>query len=97
MDMPGVEFYGMQQFLYEGYFLGFLLRMWGAPNDLAGSTRFMGRVDSELTYSVNGLAWNRTNRRNFLPDRGWGRDNFGSEYPSVLVTDGEGWLRVYSG
>ncbi len=96
MDMPGVEFYGMQQFLYDGYFLGFLLRMWGAPNDLVGSTRFMGRVDSELTYSVNGLAWNRTNRQNFLPDRGWGKDNFGSEYPSAMVMDGEGWLRVYT-
>jgi hypothetical protein len=96
MDIPGVEFYGMPQFLYEGYFVGFLWRMWGAPNDLAGSTRFMGRVDSELTYSVNGLAWNRTNRQPFLPDLGWGKDNFGSEYPTAMVLDEEGWLRVYT-
>jgi hypothetical protein len=96
MDMPGVEFYGMPHFLYEGYFLGFLWRMWGAPNDLVGSTRFMGRVDAELTYSINGLAWNRTNRQSFLPDRGWGRENFGSEYPSAMVLDEEGWLRVYA-
>ena len=96
MDMPGVEFYGMPQFLYEGTFIGFLWRMWGAPNDLAGSTRFMGRVDAELTYSVNGLAWNRTNRQSFLPDRGWGKDNFGSEYPTAMVMDADGWLRVYT-
>lgn len=96
MDMPGVEFYGMGHFFYEGYFLGFLLRMWGAPNDLAGSTRFMGRVDAELTYSVNGIAWNRTNRQSFLPDRGWGRDDFGNEYPSTMVLDDDGWLRVYT-
>lgn len=96
MDIPGVEFYGMPQFFYEGYFIGFLWRMWGAPNDLAGSTRFMGRVDAELTYSVNGLAWNRTTRQSFLPDRGWGKDNFGSEYPTAMVLDDDGWLRVYT-
>lgn len=95
-DIPGVEFYGMPQFLYEGYFIGFLWRMWGADNDLGDSTRMMGRVDAELTYSVNGLAWNRTNRQNFLPDRGLGRDDVGSEYPSALVQDPEGWLRVYT-
>jgi len=96
MDMPGVEFYGMPHFLYEGYFVGFLWRMWGAPNDLIGSTRFMGRVDSELVYSVNGLAWNRTNRQSIMPDRGWGKNNFGNEYPSAMVTDPDGWLRVYT-
>ncbi len=96
LDMPGVEFYGMPHFLYEGYFIGFLWRLWGAPNDLAGSTRFMGRVDSELAYSVNGLAWNRTNRQSFLPERGWGREDFGSEYPTALVMDSDGWLRVYT-
>jgi hypothetical protein len=96
MDIPGVEFYGMPHFLYEGYFLGFLWRMWGAPNDLVGSTRFRGRVDAELTYSINGLAWNRTDRESFLPDHRWGRDHFGSEYPSAMVLDDDGWLRVYT-
>jgi len=95
-DIPGVEFYGMPQFFYEGYFIGFLWRQWGAHNDMCGSTRMKGRVDAELAYSVNGLAWNRTNRQPFLPDRGLGRDNFGSEYPSAMVLDPDGWLRVYS-
>lgn len=96
MDPPGVEFYGMPQFFYEGYFIGFLWRQWGAVNDLGSAARMMGRVDSELAYSVNGLAWNRTNRQPFLPDRGLGRDNYGSEYPSAMVLDDEGWLRVYT-
>lgn len=96
LDIPGVEFYGMPQFLYEGTFIGFLWRMWGADNDVVGSTRMMGRVDAELTYSVNGLAWNRTDRRNFLPDRGLGKDGVGSEYPTAMVQDDEGWLRVYT-
>ncbi len=65
-------------------------------NDVYGSTRMKGRVDSELTYSVNGLAWNRTNRQPFLPDRGLSRDNYGSEYPTAMVLDDEGWLRVYT-
>ncbi len=96
MDPPCVEFYGMPQFFYEGYFIGFLWRQWGAPNDVAGSTRMKGRVDAELAYSVNGLAWNRTNRQPFLPDRGLGKERFGSEYPTVMILDDEGWLRVYT-
>jgi hypothetical protein len=95
-DIPCVEFYGMPQFYYEGYFVGFLWRMWGAPDELVGPSRMQGRVDAELTYSVNGLAWNRTNRQPFLPDRGWGREGFGSEYPCALVLDDAGWLRVYT-
>ncbi len=95
-DIPGMECYGMPHFLYEGYFVGFLWRMWGAPNDLAGSTRSLGRVDAELTYSVNGLAWNRTNRQCFLPDRGWGQDSFSCDYPTAMVMDDDGWLRVYT-
>jgi hypothetical protein len=96
LDMPGVEFYGMPHFLYEGTFIGLLWRMWGADDDVVGSTRFKGRVDAELTYSVNGLAWNRTDRKNFLPDRGLGKDNFGSEYPTAVVQDEAGWLRLYT-
>jgi hypothetical protein len=95
-DMKGVEFYGMPQFFYEGYFIGFLWREWAAPFELIGSTRILGRVDSELVYSVNGLAWNRTNRQSFLPDRGLGKDSFASEYPTAMILDDEGWLRVYT-
>ena len=96
LDPPGVEFYGMPHFLYEGYFVGFLWRMWGAPNDLKNSTRFFGPVDAELTYSVNGINWNRTIRQSILPDRGLGKEGFRSEYPMCMVQDDEGWLRVYS-
>jgi hypothetical protein len=96
MDPPGVEFYGMPQFLYEGYFVGFLWRMWGASNDLKGSTRFFGPVDTELTYSINGTCWTRTTRHPILPDRGLGKEGYRSEYPMCMVQDDEGWLRVYS-
>ncbi len=96
MDPPGLEFYGMPHFFYEGYFLGFLWRMWGAPNDLKGSTRFLGPVDSELVYSINGINWNRTNRRSILPDRGLGKEGYRSEYLHGLVADDDGWLRVYT-
>lgn len=95
-DFPGVEFYGMPHFYYEGYFIGLLWRMWGAPNDLAHSTRMLGRVDTELTYSVNGIAWNRTNRQPILPVGGWEQYRFGSQYPSVMVMDDDGWLRIYT-
>ena len=95
-DPPGLELYGMPHFWYEGYFIGFLWRMWGAPNDLRGSTRMMGKVDAELTYSVNGTAWNRAGRQSFLPEGNWERHRFGNEYPTEMVLDDEGWLRVYT-
>lgn len=95
-DPPGVEFYGMPHFFYEGYFLGFLLRQHGAFVDDNIPTRMKGRVDSELLYSINGTHWNRTNRQPFLPDRGIGKYEFRSEYPGVLIQDEEGWLRVYT-
>ena len=95
-DPPCVEFYGMPQFFYEGYFVGFLWKMHGAIDDYNLSLRMKGRVDSELTYSINGTHWNRTCRGPFLPDMGLGRHDFLSEYPACLVADQEGWLRIYS-
>ena len=93
-DPDLIEFYGMPHFHYEGYFVGFLWKMWGAPKDLYGTTRMMGVVDSELTYSINGIAWNRTNRQPLLKEEsgpGWG-----AQYPASLIADDEGWLRIYT-
>ncbi len=95
-DPPCVEFYGMPHFEYEGCFVGFLWRQHGAFADRTYAARMKGRVDSELTYSVNGTHWNRANRRPFLPDREFGPLSFRNEYPSCLVQDDEGWLRVYT-
>ena len=95
-DPPCIEFYGMPHFFYEGYFIGFLWRQYGAYGDETIASRMKGRVDSELAYSINGTHWNRTNRQPFLPDGGIGRYGYGSEYPSALVQDEEGWLRVYT-
>jgi len=94
MDPPCVEFYGMPQFCYEGYFLGYLWRMHAAYDDYGLAVRMKGRVDSELVYSINGITWNRTNRESFLPDMGIGSRGFLGEYPSYLMDDGD-WLRVY--
>jgi hypothetical protein len=96
MDPPCVEFYGMPHFFYEGYFVGFLWKQHGAFGDETYAARMKGRVDSELTYSVNGTHWNRTSRAPFLPDRGIGRGGFGNEYPSAMIQDDDGWLRVYT-
>jgi hypothetical protein len=95
-DPPCAEFYGMPHFYYEGYFLGFLWRMHGAYDDYNISLRMKGRVDAELTYSVNGTHWNRTNRRPFLPDLGLGKYDVLNEYPSCMIVDDEGWIRVYN-
>jgi hypothetical protein len=83
----------MPHFNYEGTYIGFLWRMWADPRDLYGPIRMMGKIDCELTYSINGVAWNRTNRQSFLPnpDLGWG-----SQYPTSLIADDQGWLRIYT-
>lgn len=96
MDPPQVEFYGMPHFLYEGYFVGFLWRMWGTSDDVYGTTRMKGLVDAELVYSVSGLSWNRTSRVPILTPRGDGFHQYGSQYPTSMATDDDGWVRVYS-
>lgn len=95
-DPPCVEFYGMPHFYYEGYFIGFLWRQHGAFTDHTYAARMKGAADSELTYSINGTHWNRANRQPFLPDRSYGLNSFRSEYPSCMIQDDEGWLRVYT-
>ena len=97
MDPPCSDFYGMPQFFYEGYFLGFLWHEHcGADDFTAGSTRCGGTVSSELTYSINGIQWNRTNRKSFVPDRGLGKGDCLTQYPSCLTVDDEGWMRIYT-
>jgi len=95
-DPPCVEFYGMPHFFYEGYAVGFLWRMHSTYEETGTPHRMRGRVDSELTYSVNGVAWNRTNRRNFMPDYGFGSGSFRSNYPDCMIVDDEGWIRIYA-
>jgi hypothetical protein len=95
-DPPCVEFYGMPHFFYEGYGVGFLWRMHSTYDETGTPHRMRGKVDCELTYSVSGVVWNRTNRQNFMPDSGFGPRSFRSEYPSCMVVDDEGWIRVYS-
>jgi len=95
-DPPCVEFYGMPQFNYEGYFIGFLWKMHAALDDYNLSLRMKGRVDAELTYSINGTHWNRTNRQSFLPDEGLGAHGFLQDYPASMVLDNDGWLRIYN-
>ena len=94
-DIPGVEFYGMPHFFYEGYGVGFLWRMHSTYDERGTPHRMRGKVDAELTYSVNGVAWNRTNRQNFMPDRGFGAKSFRMEFPGCMLVDDDGWIRIY--
>ena len=100
LDPPMIEFYCMFNSLYEGYYMGFLPVMYGSYHDTTIAPRFDGKVETELTYSLNGICWNRTSRRPFLPGRGWGSkwgiDNFSSVYGACMVLDREGWIRIYA-
>lgn len=95
-DGPMTEFYGMPQFFYEGWFIGFLWKQHCGMDEWPVPVRMKGTVDCEPVYSINGINWNRMGRQSLLPDRGLGREGFRNEYPSSMVLDDEGWLRIYT-
>lgn len=95
LDAPCVQFYGMPAFYYEGMFIGFL---WVFYADMAdrGKPVFAGPVETEVTYSYDGLSWNRTHHL-FFPASPLGEWGSGSLYGSDLFLDPvEKKLRIYA-
>ncbi len=68
-DGPQVQFYGMPVILYEGWWLGFLMRYTTEEQDLKQS-KMRGRIEMELAFSRNGWAWHRVPGRPLLLPRG---------------------------
>ena len=66
-DGPGMEFYGMPVFKYEGMYLG-QLWMYHAPPE-EPQIRFAARIDVQLASSRDGINWDRAgNRKPFIPN-----------------------------
>jgi len=61
-DEPFSEYYGMLVLPQEGYFLGMLWVFYTDPDDFI-SYKMAGKVDSFLTYSYDGLHWNKASSR----------------------------------
>jgi len=95
-DEPGLQFYGMPAYWYEDIFVGFLWR-YRTGTQINGQDAYQGDgiIEPELTYSYDGLTWNRTRVR--VPRR-VDRGQFGGSrlYPESLVIDPDGNVRLYS-
>ena len=67
MDPPGLEFYGMPVFMYEGLYLGQLYAYHAPPEE--PQIRFSGSIDIQLAVSRDGIVWERVGeRRPFIPN-----------------------------
>jgi hypothetical protein len=96
LDPPQSHFYGMPVVPYEGVFVGFLLTAHFANSDrLARFNQMWGTVDSQLTYSFDGLRFQRGLRETFIPLNDPGLPGSAIIYPMCMVPhDRE--LRIYS-
>ena len=96
-DPPGMEFYGMPVFKYEGLYVGQLFAYHAPPEE--PQIRFAGTMDVQLAISRDGMAWERAgDRKPFIPNGPPGSIDAGEIYTArapVVVGD-ELWF-YYSG
>lgn len=83
LDPPMMQFYGMPQFRYGDMFLG-QLWLYQTTYDEINPWKMAGTVETELAYSYDGLAWNRTHRP-FMPLLPRGEYGGGSMYGMTLL------------
>ena len=108
-DTASSLFYGMPVIQYEQIFIGLLWIYHTDPiikwddkfqgllemNKGDDLSRVMGKIDCQLTYSLNGLHFQRTIREPFIPNGEPGDPTSGCIYPSSIVNIGEK-IRIYS-
>ena len=101
-DPPLTQFYGMGVCFYrDELFLGFP-QLYRVPDREAMTERNLfykmsGRVQSELAYSYDGYAWNRTTRTPVIPLAEPGQYGAGSIYVRALAQrPSDGRLLLYS-
>ena len=96
MDRIGMEFYGMPVRQYEDIFLGLLWKFQtGTTAVKATPRRNDGTIEPELTYSYDGVTWNRT-YCNLIERSPRGTFAGARLYPESLLIDHEGNIRIYS-
>jgi len=101
-DQPLTQFYGMGVFLYKNeIFLGFPLvyRVPDQESRIDGNVfyKMSGRVQSELAYSYDASAWNRTTRQPVIPLNEPGEHGGGGSYVRALAQrPADGQLLIYS-
>jgi hypothetical protein len=96
LDPALSEFYGIAVLPYKGVYVGIVWVFLTDPQELAAQ-KLRGRVYGELVYSYDGYSFLRSLRQPFVPLNGPGEDGGGCIYPSSIVQDASGTIRIYSG
>lgn len=96
LDTPCAQAYGMPVFQYEHMFVGLLWIYHTTPVIDAEQKFLQGKIDCYLAYSYNGWHFQRTVREPFVPNGAPGEHGSGCIYPSSMVVDGGGSIRIYS-
>ena len=103
MDRVGMEFYDMPSRPYEGMYIG-LLHVFTTDHFEETSSvsppwpwlKYYGRMETELTYSYNGLHWYRSVREPFMGLRGYGLQGGGTVYGMEMLRTPEDKLLFYA-
>lgn len=97
LDTPLAELYGMPVFPYEDWFIGLLWVFHVSPEVKGGSPLkyFGGNINSQLSYSRNGLHFQRGLRQSFMGNASPGQLGAGCLQPCCLFLN-EDTIRIYS-
>jgi hypothetical protein len=95
-DPPLVQYFAMPVFPYEDYYIGLLWFMHCDPYEVKES-KIEGGIDCHLTYSYDGRMFNHCLAVPFIARNARGQHGSGCMYPSSMVEDDDGTLRIYSG
>jgi hypothetical protein len=91
LDRVGLELYDMPPRSYEDFYIGLLNTMSTDRFEEVSLSRdwpqikYFGRMETELTYSYNGLYWYRTVREPFIGVRDYGLQGGGSAYGKEML------------
>lgn len=96
LDGPGVEFYAMPVCFHNGIFYGYLW-IFDTDDEDPVAYKMAGRMRTELAYSYDGLAWNRTHQP-ALAMKDYDSDGYGVfqsvAYNMILNKEQDRWLTV---
>lgn len=97
LDTPLAQLYGMPVFPYEDWFIG-LLWIYHVPPEVEGESPLKylgGRIDSQLSYSVDGWHFQRGLRAPFMVNSRPGQLGAGCLQPCCLLIEDD-VIRIYS-
>ena len=96
LDPPQVQMYGMPVIPYHGQYVGFLwMAHFSNSRPLQRFNQLWGSIDCQLTYSFDGIHFQRGMRQPFVALNDLDKPASGVVYPTCLI-EHEGQLRIYS-